>query len=84
MKNPNVCRYIMFGIIIIGLIVAGLSAIVYGVDNIHPLFVVGAVIAFGGVIFGIIKIRCPFCHRQLHLKGIVPDNNCPYCGSKFE
>lgn len=84
MKNPNVCRYIMFGIIIIGLIVAGLSAIVYGVDNIHPLFVVGAVIAFGGVILGIIKIRCPFCHRQLHLKGIVPDNNCPYCGSKFE
>lgn len=38
----------MFGLIIIGIIVAGLSAIVFGVDNMQPLFVVGEVIAFEG------------------------------------
>lgn len=84
MKNPNICRYIMFGAIIVGIIIAGISTIIFGVESIHPLFVTGAVIAFGAIIWGTVAVRCPFCHRQLHLKGIIPDEFCPYCGSKFD
>lgn len=80
MKNPNKCRYIMFMLIVVGLILAGVSVIIFGAEPIHPLFVIGAIIAFGSIVFGLIKIRCPFCHKQLHLKGIQPDEFCPFCG----
>lgn len=84
MKNPNRCRYIMFILIAVGLVLAGISGIIFGVKPIHPLFVVGALIAFGSIVFGIITIRCHFCHRQLHLKGIIPDEFCPFCGEKLK
>ena len=38
----------------------------------------------GSIVFGIITIRCHFCHRQLHLKGIIPDEFCPFCGEKLK
>lgn len=82
-KNPNICRYIMLAFMTIGLVIAGISGIVYGVEPIHPLFVMGAVISFGSIIFGIITIRCPYCHKQLHLDGIMPNKFCPYCGKKI-
>ena len=82
-KNPNICRYIMLAFMTIGLVIAGISGIVYDVEPIHPLFVIGAVISFGSIIFGIITIRCPYCHKQLHLDGIMPNKFCPYCGKKI-
>ena len=84
MKNPNICRYIMYVLVIIGLLIAGTSGIVFGVEPIHPLFVIGSLISLGALIFGIVSVRCPFCHRQLHLKGIQPDEYCPHCGEKIE
>ncbi|MGN1158647.1 MAG: hypothetical protein ACI4SE_00455 [Lachnospiraceae bacterium] len=84
MKNPNKCRYIMFILIVVGLILAGISGIIFGVQPIHPLFIVGPLIAFGSIVFGIITVRCPFCHRKLHLKGIIPDEFCPFCGKKLK
>lgn len=84
MKNPNKCRYIMFILIIIGFVLAGISGIIFGVQPVHPLFIVGVIIALGSIVFGIITIRCPFCHRQLHLKGIIPDEFCPFCGEKLK
>lgn len=41
MKNPNKCRYIMFILIIIGFVLAGISGIIFGVQPVHPLFIVG-------------------------------------------
>ena len=84
MKNPNVCRYIMDALIVVGMIIAGISGVVFGVEPVHPLFVIGALISLGALIFGILSVRCPFCHRQLHLKGIRPDEDCPHCGEKIE
>ena len=84
MINPNICRYIMFALIIIGLMSAGISGVLYGVEPMHPLFVIGVIIAFGSLLFGFITVRCPFCHSQLHLKGIQPDEYCPYCGEKIK
>ena len=84
MKNPNICRYIMYVLVIIGLLIAGTSGVVFGVESIHPLFVIGLLISLGALIFGIVSVRCPFCHRQLHLKGIQPDEYCPHCGEKIE
>ena len=74
----------MYVLVIIGLLIARTSGIVFGVEPIHPLFVIGSLISLGALIFGIVSVRCPFCHRQLHLKGIQPDENCPYCGEKIE
>lgn len=84
MNKPNLCRYIMLASITIGLTIAAFSGIVYGVESIHPLFVIGSIIAFSSIIFGIITIRCPHCHKQLHLKGITPDKFCPHCGKKIQ
>lgn len=74
----------MFILIIIGFVLAGISGIIFGVQPVHPLFIVGVIIALGSIVFGIITIRCPFCHRQLHLKGIIPDEFCPFCGEKLK
>lgn len=84
MKNPNIYRYIMYVLILIGLLIAGIAGVVFGVEPVHPLFVIGSLISLGALIFGIILVRCPFCHRQLHLKGIQPDEYCPHCGEKIE
>ena len=84
MKNPNKCRYTMFALIVVGIILAGISAIIFGVQPIHPLFIVGVLIAFCSIVFGIITIRCPFCRKQLHLRGIIPDEYCPFCGEKLK
>ena len=74
----------MYVLVIIGLLIAGTSGVVFGVESIHPLFVIGSLISLGALIFGIVSVRCPFCHRQLHLKGIQPDEYCPHCGEKIE
>lgn len=46
MKNPNICRWTMFAIIIIGFVVSGMSAVLFGVEPVPPMFVVGAIIFF--------------------------------------
>ena len=59
MKNPNICRYIMYALIIIGWLIAGIAGVVFGVKPVHSLFVIGSLISFGALIFGIIFVRCP-------------------------
>ena len=81
MKNPNKCRMKMFIFILIGLIIAGLSILIFGA--IYPSFLLGSFISFGSIVYGFITICCPFCHKQLHLLGIIPDEYCPYCGNKL-
>ncbi|MGM9631215.1 hypothetical protein [Butyricicoccus sp.] len=82
MKHPNRCRWIMKAIIVAGIALAGLSGIVSGVEPIHPMFVLGAVLALGGVVFGVITVRCPFCGHSLDMHGFRTDY-CPHCGEKL-
>lgn len=84
MRNPNHCKYIMLIFIMLGLMLSGISGWISGVENLHPLFIIGIFISFGAIIFGVLTIRCPICHRQLHLKGITPDDFCPFCGKKLK
>ncbi|RGF39312.1 hypothetical protein DWX65_13375 [Roseburia sp. AF20-18LB] len=83
MRNPNLCRYIMLIFIMLGLILSGISGLIFGIETLHPLFIIGILISFVSLIFGILSIRCPICHRQLHLTGITPDDFCPFCGEKL-
>lgn len=83
MKSPNTARIIMLLIIMAGLLTAGCSAVLYGAEPIHPLFILGAVLSFGGICFGIIAVRCPFCRRRLPLKGIGGKEYCPHCGERL-
>jgi len=83
MKNPNTCRWIMFAIIIIGFVISGISALLWGVEPIPPMFIAGAIMAFGGIAFGIITVRCPACKSRLNLRGL-PTAYCPHCGAKIE
>lgn len=83
MKNPNICRYIMYGLILSGMAISGVSACVYGVDPIPLVFIIGAIIAFAGIAFGFAFVRCPHCGRQLNFKGFKTEY-CPHCGEKIE
>lgn len=65
-------------------LLSGISGWISGVENLHPLFIIGLFISFGAIIFGVLTIRCPICHRQLHLKDITPDDFCPFCGEKLK
>lgn len=47
MKNPNICRYIMYALIIIGWLIAGIAGVVFGVKPVHSLFVIGLLISLG-------------------------------------
>lgn len=84
MKNPNICREIMFCIIIAGLIVASASGMIWGVEPLHPFFILGGIISFSGIIFGMITVRCPVCGRGLRLNGLEKDKFCPYCGAEIK
>jgi hypothetical protein len=82
MKNPNTCRLIMHVIVFIGIVVSGISGLISDVEPILPMFIIGAIISFGGIIWGIIKVRCP-SKSKLNLRGLGTDY-CPHCGEKIE
>ncbi|MGI5824111.1 MAG: hypothetical protein ACOX7J_00915 [Bacillota bacterium] len=84
MKNPNVCRMVMFFIITGGLVLAGAAGVIWGAEPLSPLFILGAAVAFGGIVFGIVTVRCPFCRRRLRLRGLAADGYCPHCGRKLK
>lgn len=43
MKNPNVCRKIMYALIFSGLIIANGSAVLFGTDAMSPGFIMGGI-----------------------------------------
>ncbi len=83
MRNPNICRLIMNGIIIIGMIAFAGSAWVFGVDPIHPLTIGCGMIVLGGLVYGLITVRCPACGHILPLKGFWT-SYCPHCGEYLD
>ena len=85
MRSPNRCRRIMFATVMAGLAAALLSVILAGGEEpiLLPLFIVGAVAACGGLIWGLVTVRCPSCGRMLDLRG-WGNRYCPHCGEKVE
>ncbi len=84
MKSPNVCRLIMYGVILLGFVVVCMALLQWqGQNGLPALFYIGAALAFGGVVFGAIFVRCPHCGRQQPLKGVWYEY-CPHCGEKLE
>ena len=73
-------RLITQGIIMLGGIVVAILAII-GVDLIIAC-VIGGGISFGGIVFGCIKLRCPFCHAGIPIQGFFIEY-CPMCGEKI-
>ena len=80
MKHPNRNRIISYLLMILGIAIAGISAIIRGVEPLHTMFYIGAALAVIGIIYGLVSVRCPYCKRLLHLRGIMPEKVCPYCG----
>ena len=83
MKHPNLCRWLMYGLILAGRLMAGISAGISGVEPPRSLFVVGGLTAFGGILFGTVTVRCPDCGHPLPLKG-PSTKHCPHCGEKLQ
>lgn len=83
MRKPNLCRIIMFAAEVLGIILAGIAGVVYGVEPVHPLFIMGAVVAVARLIFGWITVRCPYCRHSLDLHLSGAGDYCPYCGEKL-
>ena len=73
MKNPNLSKLIILGIISTGIALAGLPLIIR----------IGGAISAAGIIFGIIFVRCPYCGKALSIKGFVI-KYCPHCGEKLK
>ena len=69
MKNPNVCRKIMYALIFSGLIIANGSAVLFGTDTMSPGFIMGGFVVVIGIVFGFLTVRCPHCGKLLNLKG---------------
>ena len=79
MKNPNVCRKIMYALIFSGLIIANGSAVLFGTDTMSPGFIMGGFVAVIGIVFGFLTVRCPHCGKLLNLKGWDTEY-CSHCG----
>ena len=73
----------MYGVIVLGLLVAMLAIVLQGVQPLPILFYIGAAMALAGVLFGMVAVRCPYCRAQQPLRGIWY-GYCPHCGEKLE
>ena len=78
MKNPNVCRKIMYALIFSGLIIANGSAVLFGTDTMSPGFIMGGFVTVIGIVFGFLTVRCPHCGKLLNLKGWDTEY-CSHC-----
>lgn len=76
-------RTIMWALISVGFIIAGLPLIFPPAESALLYFIcLGAAAAFCGVFVSARYMRCPHCRCMLNLYGGSP-NVCPYCGKKI-
>lgn len=57
MKNPDICRKIMYLLIFTGLMIANGSAILSGTDTMSLGFIIGGFITVGGILFGYLTVH---------------------------
>lgn len=71
------------GLMLLGVMIGSVA------DNAYLILfiaVLGSVCAFGGLIFGNMRVRCPDCCRSLMMGGRVPGDlpcYCPHCGKRL-
>lgn len=83
LKNLFLVKVLIILIKLTGLTLAWISVIKQGVEPIKPLFIVGAVLMFGSIIFEMIFLRCPHCNKELSSIGRLGDY-CPHCGGRLD
>lgn len=78
-------RIIMVSVMMAGIIFAGIPVFIEDRTNatVYAFAAIGGVIAFAGLIWGMIKIRCPHCHGGLPLRDWFIEY-CPRCGEKID
>ena len=80
--NTNKKLHITHGLIIIGIVLAGFS--MFTNESIqYYILGIGTVTSIIGILYGIIMVRCPFCHHALPLIG-TGEHCCPNCGEILE
>ena len=83
MKNPNLCRLISWGIILLGVVLFCLSLMAFGAEPLHPLSILAGAVPFGGVAFAFCTVRCPYCGKTLPERTLWTAY-CPHCGEKID
>ena len=59
-------------------IVSGLCGIL--LERLWLLFLAAALMA-AGLLYTLLRFRCPFCHRFVGIGNYRPHGFCPFCGS---
>ena len=62
-------------------IVSGLCGIL--LERLWLLFLAAALMA-AGLLYTLLRFRCPFCHRFVGINNYRPHGFCPFCGSALE
>ena len=82
--NHRLCRKLMYGMILLGISVAGMPLLISELRFFQMgLLVSGALLSMCGIILGLIFLRCLYCQRLLNLRGFSPDY-CPHCGEPLD
>ena len=71
--------FIMCGAFVAGILIALLSELWPALSVLIPI---GALLPLGGVIWGVISIRCPHCGAFLFRCYFTP--YCPHCGKDLD
>ncbi len=69
MRNPNHNRIISYIAIVFEIFIAGISIVLFGTERLNIMFYLGTTIAFSGIVYGIFKVRCPYCKKKTSFKG---------------
>lgn len=80
MKSLFIKRIIAQGIILLGIIAAGV--LIIAGKSVDVACSIGGAISLCGLVYGWIKLRCPFCHSKIPIRGFFIDH-CPECGEKL-
>ncbi len=84
MNNPNRHRAIMFVILFGGFLVIMMGAAFVREEILrYVLFGIGIVMTVIATVYGIKKVRCPYCHALLSLK-LTHTFTCPYCKKRID
>ena len=86
--NPNINRTIGYVILFIGFILF-YKGFHYPTQedplNGHNIFLIGisVIMMIVSMVWMLLKVRCPHCHKLLNLK-LYHIDVCPYCGKKIK
>ena len=81
--NPNKNRLIMFIILFSGFGLMGFGSCCASALDKWVCYVISFIMIIFSFIWGIKKIRCPYCHNLLSMK-IYYNRICPYCGERID